>query len=436
MSTELFWENLKLIKERFPQLAQAVEKHNIDNLAFDIVEKQSVSISINGIQLSSAYDPVEEAFEYRTLTSGNEYHVWGFGIGNVPELLLQDKSAKKITIYIYNLDVFKLVLALMPKAWLSDKRVELVYVYKDMPELSNILKSLFHNGAIVLNPDKSLLEQSDDQWLLHRFENKIVSTHVHRNQLKRDDEFLEREKENYPILKKLPSLDQVIQNTKIKEAFCIGAGPSLQAHIEEIKDLYNKVERPFFIAPSTALKCLLDNDIIPDAVVVVDLDSSPKYISFDDLKNSTLLFASRVNKNIIEPWQGRKYYFHLHDETYDRFNQRLPMKFRSYICGSVIHTIAHIAIELGAKKINLIGCDFGFPNKIWHSGRDGMGKITADTVIENGHGEQIESNRVYRMFCSGMENIISMVNGVEFINWSRMGAKIIGAKYRDEVEAK
>ncbi len=107
MSTEFYQSNIEILKSRCPELAQAVEAHNINNLPFEVVERKFATLSINGIQLSSAYDPVEEALAYRSMTSGDTYHIWGFGIGSVPEILLNDRNLKKIHLYLYNLDVAK-----------------------------------------------------------------------------------------------------------------------------------------------------------------------------------------------------------------------------------------------------------------------------------------------------------------------------------------
>ncbi len=143
MSTEFYQSNIQILQNRCPELADAIELHDISHLGFEVIERQCATLAVNGIQLSSAYDPVEEALAYRYTTNGDEYYIWGFGIGSVPEVLLHDKSLKKIHVYIYNLDVIKLVLTLMPKPWLADPRIELHYVYKDMQDELNVLNKLF-----------------------------------------------------------------------------------------------------------------------------------------------------------------------------------------------------------------------------------------------------------------------------------------------------
>jgi hypothetical protein len=57
-----------------------------------------------------------------------------------------------------------------------------------------------------------------------------------------------------------------------------------------------------------------------------------------------------------------------------------------------------------------------------------------DQWIENGHGELIKTSATYRMFASGVETLIATNPHCAFINWSRMGAKVYGARYLDEIE--
>ncbi len=431
--TEVYQKNIAVVAKRWPELAERLNSHSVEHLAFEVIEKKCAAIVVNGVQLSSAYDPIEEVLAYRSITSGHDYHVWGFGMGNVPQVLLHDQQVRSITLYIYNLDIIKLVLSLLTTDWLNDPRIELQFVEKESSQTHRQLKHIFEHGSIVISADRTLSKQHNHlDWITHRLDHRFIGQHVSRNQFNRDAEFIEIEKQNYPLLKTLKPADHLLKSVRISEAMCIGAGPSLDAHIEQLKALYQQPTRPIFIAPSTACRALLKHGIVPDITAIVDIDIKPESIDFKKLKTSTLVFASRINKGIFEQWQGDKYYLHLFDETYDRFNQKLPTQCRFYIFGSVIHTISHLALRLGAKKISFLGTDFGFPNEIQHASTQDTYKIDMSLYVENGFGDNIKSSPTYRMFCSGIENIIAQCPNVEFINWSRMGAKIIGTKYLDE----
>ncbi|PKF51186.1 6-hydroxymethylpterin diphosphokinase MptE-like protein [Enterovibrio nigricans] len=430
--TPIYAQNIDVIITRWPSIAEELEAANVDELAFDVIQKSAATLKVNGIQLCSAYDPVEEAFHYHSLTSGNDYHVWGLGLGNVPALLVQDAKCSSIRIYLYNLPLAKLVLSLVPFAWLNDPRVELRFVSENSADITHNTAMLSHPGSIILNGDK-FVSQKSHQWLFFRMENTLVVKHVHRNQLDNDEKFVQRETENTPLLKKMTSIDTFIQY-RIDDAICIGAGPSLSHHIEELKAVYLQKDRPRFIAAATACKCLLENGIKPDVVYAIDFDIPASYIPYHIAKNTILIAASRLPHDHMKLWHGEKYYLHLADETYDRISAAFPTQFRPYVYGSVIHPMLHTTLVQGAKTVRFIGCDFGFPNEIVHASMDNDANdhnATMQAWTENGHGELIKTSPPYRMFATGVENIISCAPNTRFYNWSRMGARILGTEYMD-----
>lgn len=437
MSTEFFQHNINIIEARNPELANALLQHDISHLNFEVVQREFATLSVNGIQLSSAYDPVEEVLAYRSTTSGDVYHMWGFGIGSVPEVLFNDKNLKQIHIYIYNLDVIKLVLTLIPKLWLADDRVILHYVHANMDNKLKALEKLFLSDSFIINADLHLVKysKSDLNWIVHRIENRLLTEIVNRSHTNKES--LEKlntiDKVNYPLLKKMYVVDHLIENSKFKDVLCIGAGPSLDAEIESVKALALKPNRPLFMAPSTALNALLKHGIKPDVLMIIDMGVEAKSIPFNKFpKTATLVGGSRIQKELFEKWKGKKYYCHMVDETYDSINQRLPSKYRLNVLGSVIHPMTNLAILFGAKTIRFVGCDFGFPGEIQHASTNDNYEINMSVTVENGYGELIKSSPTYRLFCSGIENIIAACPHIDFINMSRIGAKIVGARYEDE----
>ncbi|WP_182033027.1 6-hydroxymethylpterin diphosphokinase MptE-like protein [Vibrio diabolicus] len=434
--TQVYSQHIDIIRSRWPDVAKAIDSADFSNLHFEVVEKAAMALKVNGVQLSSAYDPVEEAFQYRSLTSSDEYHIWGIGMGNVPSLLTQDKDARSIRIYLYNLPLAKLVLSLVPQQWLSDERVSLVTISEDDPQVGKHLSSLTWDDCIIINADRSISRISH-QWLYFRMENRIAIAHANVKFIQDDEDFIEIEQENEQALRRVPSSDKYLEY-QVDDAICIGAGPSLQFHIEELKHVYSQPNRPKFIAASTACKCLTENGIKPDVVFAVDINLRDEHIPYELAKNTILVFASHMPKRIFQNWHGEKYYLHLGDFTYDRFATKLPVKHRPYSFGSVIHPLIHLTLLQGATRIALIGCDFGFPGDIIHSGRENRTddvNAAMTARVENGFGEMIKTSPAYRMFGSGVENLIAAsAPRTKFYNWSRTGAKIIGAEYFDVEE--
>ncbi|KXF81082.1 6-hydroxymethylpterin diphosphokinase MptE-like protein [Enterovibrio coralii] len=428
--TPIYSQHIETIRARWPDVAQKLDDASVDTLHFEVIEKKTVTLTVNGIQLGSAYDPIEEAFHYRSLTEGSDYHVWGLGMGNVPTLLSHDQHASSIKVYIYNVALAKLVLSLIPQAWLNDPRFTLIVVEQSDSDINAHVASLTWPGCIIINADKAISRFSH-QWLYFRMENRLFVAHANANYSHNDDKFLLIEEENKPLLKRLQSID-VYMLYPVEDAICIGAGPSLLSHIEELKHVYNRPNRPKFIAAATACRCLLEHGIKPDVVFAVDIDIPDSYIPYDIAKNTILVFASRMPKRIFQNWQGEKYYCHLAEHTYDRFAETLPVGFRPFAFGSVIHPLIHCTLMQGAKRVSFIGCDFGFPGDIIHAGMENDPNDPHTTMterVENGHGELIKTSPAYRMFGTGVENLISAFPQTTFFNWSRMGAKIYGASY-------
>ncbi|GAJ74589.1 LOW QUALITY PROTEIN: hypothetical protein JCM18905_312 [Vibrio sp. JCM 18905] len=428
--TPVYSQHIDIIRSRWPDVAKALDSADFSDLHFEVVEKAAMTLKVNGVQLSSAYDPVEEAFQYRSLTSSDDYHIWGHRYGQCPSLLTQDKNARSIRVYLYNLPLAKLVLSLVPQQWISDPRVSLIIVSEDQSDIGRKLASLTWDDCIILNADRAISRHTH-QWLYFRLENRVLIGYANASYRHSDEELLTREKENEPLLKRLNSSDHYLMY-QVDDAICIGAGPSLQHHIEELKTVYNRPNRPKLIAASTACKCLIENNIKPDVVFAVDLNLGDEHIPYEIAKNTILVFGSHMPSRIFQNWHGEKYYLHLGDFTYDRFASKLPVKYRPYSFGSVIHPLIHFTLLQGATQVSLIGCDFGFPGDIIHSGRENRPddpNATMTARVENGYGEMIKTSPAYRMFGSGVENLIAASPQTKFYNWSRIGAKIIGAEY-------
>lgn len=82
--TPIYTQHIDIIRARWPEVALALDATDSRDLHFEVIEKSAMTLKVNGVQLSSAYDPIEEAFHYRSLTAGNHYHIWGDRYGQCP----------------------------------------------------------------------------------------------------------------------------------------------------------------------------------------------------------------------------------------------------------------------------------------------------------------------------------------------------------------
>ena len=101
------------------------------------------------------------------------------------------------------------------------------------------------------------------------------------------------------------------------------------------------------------------------------------------------------------------------------------------IQGTVSAMAIEAAIRLGAKKIYLVGLDLAFPGGDVHAKDMPHEKISYKSEaikVPSMDGGMVETTAVFNDFRIGIEAIIARNPDVEFINMSRDGAVINGAK--------
>ncbi len=170
---------------------------------------------------------------------------------------------------------------------------------------------------------------------------------------------------NATSLAEYPSATSFENILKGFNALVVAAGPTLNTHIETIKQHRDEL---FIIAADTALGCLSANDIVADIVITMDagiynvydfiynkLDfpylftdiiSQPSVLKLNKDKSSIVLFSSNENDNLIKHIETKL------DTKIERFNTSF--------------TVATAAIELanflGIENAVLLGFDNSFPN--------------------------------------------------------------------------
>ena len=143
---------------------------------------------------------------------------------------------------------------------------------------------------------------------------------------------------------------------KGKTAVVLGAGPSLDLHLEWVKANQDKL---FILAVSRLAETLIDHDLRPDLVVSVDpmdisYEVSKKGVLFTDVP---LAYNYHVSAKLLQQWQGPVYYL----------GKRLPWhgaeRTDGYVAAagpSVGHTAIFVASQLGFSTILMSGIDFCF----------------------------------------------------------------------------
>lgn len=287
LDERLFVENLShnisLFKTRFPELYSLLKFDQYDPAYFlkmipadyemlPALKDESFSLKVKDHYIHSKYSPIIEGkkicssinFSYALDTY---FCFLGLGLAYHVESLIKENKNAKVILVEPDIFIFILFLASRKLDFLFS-HVNLVIIPATCPtQTLAILENLEIGGTFYFKAD---LEVSKN-WLLEF--NTLKTRHKKKDLLNCNTlkkfyiRWLKNFIKNIDIASNLPSI------SIFKDAFVnfpsiiFAAGPSLDEHIQELKDVQNEV---IVIAVDTSLKALLEGGITPDFVLLMD----------------------------------------------------------------------------------------------------------------------------------------------------------------------
>ncbi|EHQ1323424.1 motility associated factor glycosyltransferase family protein [Campylobacter upsaliensis] len=242
---------------------------------------------------------------------------------------------------------------------------------------------------------------------------------------------------NLDSMIKNPSLKELLEKRKAKFKSCVivSTGPSLSKQLPLLKEVQ---ERVVIFAADSAYPILMQNDIVPDYVCMVErTDFTAEFFKHDfgnkDDK-TTFLLASLVHPNAIEYLEkrGRNYILipkHLN------FAQYVDLKAFSLLSSavSVAHMAFAIALELEFKELVFIGQDLAYndvghshPKDYQHSADFESEAYEKIKVVAYGGEGFVESHEIWIFFRQILEDLIKYVVSAKIYNATEGGARIEG----------
>jgi len=234
-------------------------------------------------------------------------------------------------------------------------------------------------------------------------------------------------------------------------ALVIGAGPSLDTHIDWI---LQQTPRPVIIAAYKALKALHRNGITPDFVVMLDPNQQLRHLEGADLSGVAGFLAEvSVRPDVLAQVDRPVMPYFAGDGTRVLASVFGNVKIPTVPTGgSVFHTGLQLAKHLGCSEITLIGADFGFPDDRLYASGSGEGdrffvsndkrtyqrapldasqRVGILITAEANDGTTLATSLELDAYRLWTEEFIRECrrNGLamEFFNLSRVGARIEGA---------
>ncbi|EID5919947.1 motility associated factor glycosyltransferase family protein [Campylobacter upsaliensis] len=242
---------------------------------------------------------------------------------------------------------------------------------------------------------------------------------------------------NLASMIKNPSLKELLakRGAKFKSCVIVSTGPSLSKQLPLLKEVQ---ERVVIFAADSAYPILMQNDIVPDYVCMVErTDFTAEFFKHDfgnkDDK-TTFLLASLVHPNAIEYLEkrGRNYILipkHLN------FAQYVDLKAFSLLSSavSVAHMAFAIALELEFKELVFIGQDLAYndvghshPKDYQHSADFESEAYEKIKVVAYGGEGFVESHEIWIFFRQILEDLIKYVVSAKIYNATEGGARIEG----------
>ncbi|EAI8783278.1 motility associated factor glycosyltransferase family protein [Campylobacter upsaliensis] len=242
---------------------------------------------------------------------------------------------------------------------------------------------------------------------------------------------------NLDSMIKNPSLKELLakRGAKFKSCVIVSTGPSLSKQLPLLKEVQ---ERVVIFAADSAYPILMQNDIVPDYVCMVErTDFTAEFFKHDfgnkDDK-TTFLLASLVHPNAIEYLEkrGRNYILipkHLN------FAQYVDLKAFALLSSavSVAHMALALALELEFKELVFIGQDLAYddvghshPKDYQHSANFESETYKKIKVVAYGGEGFVESHEIWIFFRQILEDLVKYVVSAKIYNATQGGARIEG----------
>ena len=377
----------------------------------------------NGKRVHSGYDPAAEAvLQAGHITDTKKVTVFGIGFGYLITHLLDSRNFSEITGIILNRNIFLSCLKNKEMTFLKDERFHLKY---------NVGDIIPDNFAVV--PPLLLSAEKTHYSVRDKLRIKLREGWSNKKWEDRYKELNNNMAANNEFIKKDPPVSELIEKLKnqSKPVMIIGAGPSIDKYIHEIKNYSGHF---FIIALDAIYPQLVKRRIHPDIVVV--LESNDQTINFFsretiELTNqkTKLIYFPTISPKILQVWPNKRYLAHYYFSR-KIFNVRKEDQLETQ--GSVIHPMLDFCKKTGVNNLVLAGIDFSFPGrKFYADGTPSNFNINEVSLVKitSWNGGEVESQQNYIEYLRDTEDFFRKNPQIQVYNISEVGAFIDGTKH-------
>lgn len=408
------------------------------------------------IILNSAVDP-EYASNVYASGYAKELHdydvmvIFGFSDGRIIRKLLERVSETvNFVIYEPSAKIFNLTRESFDIENIIDRKNVRIYIEKDG---ENHMEGIFRNHINFYNckktryvvlPNYNIVFEKETEQFLQKIGYIMNESLIEKN-TSMTYEVEWRESSMLFWRKAIDSRDiyglkEEFTNYNIKNtpAIIVGAGPSLDKNVEELK---KAVGKSFIIATDASLRVMSNYGILPDMAINVDGLVPQRFFENSDMSQIPMVLCSLALSSLFEDKSIVKFMDgsscdradDIDREILGRTNAKLPT-------GGSVSTDAYcLAVHLGFERIIFIGQDLSYPGGKHHY--DGFEekeenninfidsiKEERKTEIEDVNGGKVVTDAVMKWYLEWFEIAIRGMEGIHVMDATEGGAKIRGTE--------
>ncbi len=371
-------KNIEALSKQDLPLANRL-KETVSHSEFQIEKAKNgeQTALINGQQIYSKYSPnreVERFFEAQPPEDATLFFFFGFGLGlHLQEFLKRVQPDQSIHIVIVEPDItlFKSALEIIDLAPIIQTPFHFSFLIGYTPE--SVLhiatdagyphyqiittKGLQLGREAWFNQAENLLIRYQESWQVNLNTGKQFS----RLWLRHLFSCLQRIEENRHEIKAVSQLNQKFQGV---DALIAAAGPTLESSVEILKEY---AQNGLLIAVDTAMRFLIENEIIPHLVVISDCQYwNSRHLDRIDLQKVRILTELSVHPSLFSKSTGTVYLYSSRIPA-QRAVESLTGDFGALGTGGSVATTAwDFARSAGCKTITCCGLDLSYPNGKTH----------------------------------------------------------------------
>jgi hypothetical protein len=208
-------------------------------------------------------------------------------------------------------------------------------------------------------------------------------------------------------------------------AIIVAAGPSLKDNLEELKRAEGKA---YIFVIDRILDYVLDYGIKPDFVVTIDPSKPVELFTEREDVKIPLLTEMSSNWEVLDRHKGRKVFYSCSpyfQKMYLNVAKKPPI---IYTGGSVATAAFSLCIQMGFKKIVLVGQDLAYDGDFTHAGgiKEKFEDGSHDFMVEGVDGNLVRSRYDWYEFITWFNDMIELSPNIIAIDTKKKGAKIKG----------